>query len=128
MLSQTSGPFSRGAGCACASPAAATATPLAASTVRRVMSIAPPLSTLKLHLLQDRTADHAQRIAEHLRHFEVIVALGDNQADRLAGRLHRRGELAILPLELRRLVGAVGDDQRAVEAVEMALRGQLLLH
>src|ERR1051326_9132523 len=122
MPSQTIGPFTRGACSAAAALPAAATTPLA-STVRRVRSMARPLPALDLHLLQHRAAEEAQRIADHLGHLEVVVALGDQQRDRLPRRFDGGGEFAVLALELRCLEGAVGDDHRAVEPVEMALRG-----
>src|SRR4051812_29328604 len=121
MSSHTNGPLTRsaGAGCADAAPLAITAAPTAAcvSTLRRVgasswMAIASSHVCLELHLLQHRRAQKAQRIADHLGHLEVIVAFADQQADRLAGLLHGLGELAVLPLKLRRLEGAVGHDHR----------------
>ena len=58
----------------------------------------------------------------------MVVGLADQQRDRLAGGLQGRGEIARLTLELRRLIGAVGQDHRAVDAGEMPLCGQRLLH
>ena len=76
----------------------------------------------ELHLLEHGAAGQAVRIGERLEQFEMIVALADDQLDRLARGLDRRGEVARLALELRRLAGADGEDQRRVEPVEMALR------
>jgi hypothetical protein len=58
----------------------------------------------------------------------VIVALADPQLDWLACRLHGRVEVPALALELGRLERTVGEDERGVQAVEMALRAELLLH
>src|SRR4051812_12729632 len=117
MSSQTMGPFTRGACSAAAAPPAAATAPLA-NTTRRVTSIPAPKAS-KSHLLQHRAAQQAQWGADHLGHLEMVVSLGDQERDRLSGGLRGRGEFAVLPLELRRLVGAVGDDHRAVEPVEM---------
>ncbi len=55
----------------------------------------------------------------------MIVALADEELDRFAGRLHRSGEIASLPLKFRGLVGAMRDDKRRMQAVEMPPRAQL---
>ncbi len=68
-----------------------------------------------------RAAEEAVGRGQRLQHLEVIVALADQELDRLAGGLHGGGEIARLALEFRRLERAVRDDDRAVEPVEMAL-------
>src|SRR5262249_57075254 len=62
------------------------------------------------------------------QHLEMIVALADEQLDWLAGRFHGGMEVAALTLELRRLIGAIGKDERCMELVDMALRAERLLH
>ena len=44
-------------------------------------------------------------------HYRFVT---DQEFDRLAGSLHGRGEVAGLALELRRLAGAIGQNQRRV--------------
>jgi len=58
----------------------------------------------------------------------VVVAHADQERDRLAGGLQGGGELAGLALEFGRLVGAVGEDDRAIDPLQMPLGGELLLH
>src|SRR5580698_3289614 len=48
-------------------------------------------------------------IGQRLAHFEMAVAVGLDELDRLARRLERGGEIAVLALKLRGFVGAVGD-------------------
>ena len=45
--------------------------------------------------------------------------LADQQLHHLAAGFNRSGEFAILALEFRSLAGAVGDDQRRVQPIEM---------
>src|ERR1700739_713439 len=80
------------------------------------------------HLPQHGAAGEAVRVRQRLQKFEMIVGLTDDQLRRLAGRLHGGKEFARLALELRRLLRAVGEDQRRVQAVEMALGAELLHH
>src|SRR5262245_19930131 len=80
------------------------------------------------HLLEHRADEQAVVIAELLHHLEVVVALHDGDADRLACRFNRRGEVATLALEFRRLGGAVDERNRRIQPVQMALRRELLLH
>jgi hypothetical protein len=58
----------------------------------------------------------------------VIVALADEKLHGFAGRLHRRGEVAHLTLELRGLKHAVRNDDRSTELVEMARWAQRVFH
>ena len=67
-------------------------------------------------------------MTERLAHFGMIVALGHDQLDRLAGCLERRGKIARLALELRRFERAAGEHQRGVDLVEMTLGRERLLH
>ena len=48
-----------------------------------------------------------------LRNLKVIVPFHNEECDRLAGRLDSGGEIAALPLELRRFEVAVGSDGKA---------------
>src|SRR5207247_376823 len=75
------------------------------------------------HLLQDRAPEQAVRIGESLDDLEVVVPLADEEGRRLAGGPDRGREVARLPLELRRLERALGDDDGRVEPVEAALGG-----
>ena len=61
-------------------------------------------------------------MAERLAHFEMIIVLRLDQLDRLAGRLHRGGEVAALALEFGRLVGAIGYDNRRSQPLDVPLR------
>src|SRR5439155_7562017 len=76
------------------------------------------------HLLEDRGAEQAVRVAQRLGQFQVAVMVADQQFNRLAGRLYRRGEIAGLTLEFRGLAGAIGNDQWCAQLVEVALRAQ----
>lgn len=62
---------------------------------------------LQPHLREDRAAHGSVGIAEGLGDLEVVVALGADDFDHLAGPGQRIGEVARLPLELRRLERAV---------------------
>ena len=57
----------------------------------------------------------------------VVVGRLD-QLDRLACGLHRRGEVTVLALEVRRFVGAVGNHDRRAQQIEVALRAHRVLH
>ena len=54
----------------------------------------------------------------------MVVLLAHQQLHRLAGGFDRGGKFAVLALELRGLAGAVGDDQRRVQSIEMPYRAQ----
>ena len=60
--------------------------------------------------------------------FEVIVVGRFDELDRLAGPPHGSRKVAALALKIRRLVGAIGDNQRRAQQMELALRAHLLLH
>ena len=49
----------------------------------------------------------------------MVVMLADQQLDDLAAGFNRGSEFAIPALEFRSLAGAVGDDQRRVQPIEM---------
>ena len=66
------------------------------------------------HQSQRGAAGDAVGIAESFLHLEMVKAFADNEFDRFAGGFHCRGEVASLALELRCLLGAVGDDDRRV--------------
>src|SRR5262249_58441707 len=72
------------------------------------------------HLRQHRAAEQAKRIGQRLQHLKVVVALADKELDGLAGGFDRRVEVARLALELRRLAGAVSENEWRVELVEVA--------
>ena len=80
------------------------------------------------HQFERRTAVGAVRIAKGLAHFEMVVVRRFDQFDGLCRPPSRRGEIAVLTLEFRRLVGAVGDGDRRAQFVELALRAHRLLH
>src|SRR5436309_14700009 len=74
------------------------------------------------HLRQHRAAEMAVGIAERLGDLEVVVALGDDELDALAGFLERLGEVARLALELGRLDRAVVEHDRRADALAITLR------
>src|ERR1041384_4399095 len=86
-----------------------------------------PWGDFQSHLLQRSMAAEAEGIRHRLLHLEVVVALADDELDRLAGGLDGGGELARLALELGRLERNVADDERRVQLIQMALRAELLL-
>src|SRR5450830_152201 len=88
----------------------------------------PPHALGQLHQLERRAAVGAVGIAQTLAHFEMVEVRRFDQLDRLAGRLHRRGEIAVLALEFRRLIGAVSDDDGRAQSVDLPLRTHRLLH
>ena len=80
----------------------------------------------ELHLLEHGAPGQTIGVGERLEQFEVVVARADDQLGLLAGGLHRRGEVARLALELRRLAGADGENERRVQTVEITLAAQLV--
>jgi hypothetical protein len=59
---------------------------------------------------------------ESLRQFEVIVILSYKQLDRLAGGFGCGDKFAVLALKFGGLAGAVGQDERPMQMVEMPYR------
>ena len=49
----------------------------------------------------------------------MVVMLADQQLHHLVAGFNRGGEFAILALEFRSLAGAVADDQRRLQLIEM---------
>src|SRR5262245_8158173 len=80
------------------------------------------LSRLQFHLFQHRAAEQTVGIAQRLEHFEVVIALANQERNGLACRFNRRREIAILALELRGFQCAMSDDYGCHQLVEMALR------
>src|SRR5262249_45152784 len=99
-----------------------------AAACERVNDRSSMLRRPQAHLLQHGTAEQAVRIAELLHHLEVVVALHDREADRLARRFNGGGEVAALALEFWRLGSAIDERDRRAQLVEVALGGELLLH
>ena len=58
------------------------------------------LGRLQPHLFQHRAAEQTVGIAQRLEHFEVVIALADQERYGLARPLYRRGEIAVLALKL----------------------------
>ena len=54
----------------------------------------------------------------------MVVMLADQQLHDLAAGLNCSGEFAILALEFGSLAGAVGDDQRRVQPIDMSYWAQ----
>ena len=79
---------------------------------------------LQAHQIERGPPEKTVWIAERLRQFEMVVMLADQQPHLLAGSFDRRSEFAVLTLELGGLTGAVSDDQRRVQSVEMPYRAQ----
>src|SRR5580692_1398963 len=82
----------------------------------------------KFHLPQHGAAGEAVRVRQRLQKLEMIVGLADDQFGGFSQTLHRRKNVARLALEFRRLAGAVGENERRMQAVEMALGAELLHH
>src|SRR5437868_410003 len=78
------------------------------------------------HLLEHRGTELAVRVAQGFEQLGMAVIVADEEVDRLAGCLQGRGEVACLPLEFRRLIRAVADDERRAQSVKMADRAQFL--
>src|ERR1700739_2118690 len=93
----------------------------AAKRLVRPISVVSHLCRRKLHQRQGRTAVWAVWIAERFNHLEVMVGRRFGARPRLARGFDRCGEVATLPLEIRRLQGATGDDDWRIELVDMAL-------
>src|SRR3981081_1368405 len=74
----------------------------------------------KAHLLEHTAAEQAVVMRQGLENLEVIVALADQELERLAGGLQGGREVARLALELGRLASPVADHQRADDSIEMA--------
>ena len=72
-----------------------------------------PTKAASSDLPEHSVAEQAEWIGKGLQHFEVIVALADEDFGGLAGCLDRCGEVAGLPLKFRRLVSAVSRAQAA---------------
>src|SRR6185369_13696301 len=81
---------------------------------------------LQVHQPQSGAAGDAVGIAERFLHLKMIEPFAHNQFDRFTGGFNRGGEVAVLALELRRLLGAIGDNDRRVQFVEMALGAERL--
>src|SRR5262249_35686166 len=75
---------------------------------------APSQTLREAHQLERPEAEHAVWVGERLENLEVIVALRDDQLDRLASGRDSGVELAGLALKLRRLVRSIGEHQRRV--------------
>src|SRR5271157_2793729 len=65
-----------------------------------------------LHLLQNRATEQTIGVGKLLRNLKVIVPLHDGECDGLARRLDSGGEIAALPLELRRFGSAINQGDR----------------
>src|SRR5438105_6281624 len=77
-------------------------------------------------LLEGGAASEVVGIGERLDHLEVVVPLCDDQLDRLSVLAQGLSEVAALALEFRRLKRAVDDHHRCADALEIALRAQLI--
>lgn len=67
----------------------------------------------------------AEGIGEGFDDFEVVVLFTDEKGDGFAGGLQGGGEFAGLALELETFQGAVGNDHRTGDAVEVAERAEV---
>src|SRR5579862_3042392 len=79
----------------------------------------------KPHKLKRRAAQEAVGVGQGFGQFEVVVVLADEEPRRLPGG-GGGGEFAVLALEFGGLAGAVGDNERRPQPVEMADRAELL--
>ena len=82
----------------------------------------------KLHLLQNRATEQTIGVGKLLRNLKVIVPLHDGECDGLARRLDSGGEIAALPLELRRFGSALNQGDRRHQLIEMALGTESFLN
>src|SRR5687767_3854749 len=79
-------------------------------------------SRRELHLPKHRAADRAVGVGDRLAELEVVVALGVDQLDVLAGGFERCSELLRLAPEFRRLVRAIQQHDGGLDALELPLR------
>src|SRR5262245_7265609 len=70
------------------------------------------------HLPEHGAAEGAVGVAQGLHDLEVIVAFGDDERRRFAGRLDGGGKGPALALQLGSFLGAVEQDHRRVELVD----------
>src|SRR5438045_2785144 len=88
-------------------------TPMTAGIATRAVApwrLAAPLDRrLELHLLERRAAGELERIGERLHHFEVVVAVGDDELHALAGFPERVASHKLLQVRrvFRLVVGRV---------------------
>src|ERR1043166_3579589 len=104
--------------------------PAAASvaiTASRAAAQRDLIGSAESHQVECGAADEAVGAGQRLGHLEVVVALADDGRVKPAHGPERLGELARLPLELRRLLITVGDDHRARDASQMALSAVVVL-
>src|SRR5262245_57878923 len=82
----------------------------------------------QFHHLERCATHEAVGIAHRLLGLVVIIASAHDEARWFAGAHKRRMEFARLALEFGCLERAIGQRQWRADAVEMALRAELLLH
>src|SRR6266853_4813523 len=82
---------------------------------------------IEAHHLKRGAAKRAVGIVQRLADLVMIVVLGDDEPDGLAGGLQGGSELPGLALKFRRFQGAVQQRHRAIDAFEMTLRTERIL-
>src|SRR5215510_3803125 len=102
-------------------PAAASVA-ITASTAHRDL-----IGSAESHQVECGAADEAVGAGQRLGDLEVVVTLAHDERVEPARAPERVSELARLPLELRRFLITVGDDDRARDASQMALRTVVVL-
>src|SRR4051812_21098173 len=80
---------------------------------------------MQSHDLERRTSHWAVWVGERLRELEVVVAWCDDEFYILSRRRQRGCEIVALPLELRRLLGAMSEHHRHVDPVDVLQRAEL---
>src|SRR2546426_11027266 len=104
--------------------------PAAASvaiTASRATAQRDLMGSAESHHVECGAADEAVGAGQRLGDLEVVVALAHDERVEPARGPERPGELARLPLELRRFLITVGDDHRAWDASQMALSTVVVL-
>src|SRR5437899_10426948 len=104
--------------------------PAAASvaiTASRATAHRDLIGSAQSHQVECGAADEAVGAGQRLGDLEVVVALAHDERVEPAHGPERLGKLARLPLELRRFLITVGDDDRARDASQMALSTVVVL-
>src|SRR5262245_46742986 len=86
------------------------------------------LPLCKLHKLERRATIWAVGVAKRFTYFKMIIVWSFNQLDGLARCLYCSGKIAALPLKLRGFVGAISDDNRGPQLINVSLRAHRVLH
>src|SRR5256712_14031748 len=104
--------------------------PAAASvaiTASRATAHRDLMGSAQSHQVEGGAADEAVGAGQRLGDLEVVAALPHDERVEPAHGPERLGKLARLPLDLRRFLITVGDDDRARDASQMALSTVVVL-